>query len=105
MSQDYHQLMQEQLDGALDSEHQQELLKHLQSDAQAAEDQEQLEQVHHLLQSAPAMRASSRLAATIMATVPIALIPFAIFLHKEHVSPRSIIATIIAVTGVAMLVS
>jgi drug/metabolite transporter (DMT)-like permease len=43
-------------------------------------------------------------AATIMATVPITLIPFAIFLHKEHVSARSILATILAVAGVAMLV-
>jgi drug/metabolite transporter (DMT)-like permease len=44
------------------------------------------------------------IAATIMATVPITLIPFALFLHKEHVSSRAIVATIIAVAGVAMLV-
>ncbi|MBI1371433.1 MAG: EamA family transporter [Phycisphaera sp.] len=42
--------------------------------------------------------------ATIISTVPILLIPFAVFLHKEHVSPRAVLGALIAVAGVAMLV-
>jgi hypothetical protein len=67
MSQDYHQLMQQKLDGELDPKHEEQLLHYLQVDAQAAEEQAQLEQIHQVLRSAPAMRAPSRLAATIMA--------------------------------------
>lgn len=67
MSQDYRQLMQEKLDGELDSQTKEELLHHLQTDMQAAEEQMQLEQVHQVLSRAPALRAPSRLAATIMA--------------------------------------
>jgi hypothetical protein len=67
MSQDYRQLMQEKLDGELDPQNVEELLHHLQTNTQAAEEQVQLEQLHHVLNRAPSMRAPSRLAATIMA--------------------------------------
>ena len=42
--------------------------------------------------------------ATIISTVPILLIPFAVFLHKEHVSLRAMLGAVIAVAGVALLV-
>jgi len=44
-------------------------------------------------------------ASTIFALVPIFMIPFAVFLHKERVSPRSITGAFIAVFGVFLLVS
>lgn len=43
------------------------------------------------------------IASTIMSIVPVCLIPFAIFLHKEHVSVKAIIGALIAVLGVYFL--
>lgn len=45
------------------------------------------------------------IATTIFALVPICIIPFSIFLHKEHVSIRAIAGTLIAVLGVYLLTS
>ncbi len=44
-------------------------------------------------------------AATFLSLVPIFMIPFARFLHKEHVSLRAIVGTIVAVFGIYLLVS
>jgi len=44
-------------------------------------------------------------AATFLSLVPIFMIPFARFLHKEHVSLRAIIGTVIAISGIYLLVS
>ena len=44
-------------------------------------------------------------ASTIMSLVPITLIPFAIFLHKEHVSIHGFIGTMVAICGVLMLIN
>jgi drug/metabolite transporter (DMT)-like permease len=44
-------------------------------------------------------------ASTIMSLVPITLIPFAIFLHKEHVSIHGFIGTLVAICGVLMLIN
>ncbi len=44
-------------------------------------------------------------ASTIMSLVPITLIPFAIFLHKEHVSIHGLLGTITAIVGVLMLIN
>lgn len=42
-------------------------------------------------------------ASTIFSLVPVALIPFAIFLHKEHVSPKAIAGALLAVFGIFLL--
>jgi len=44
-------------------------------------------------------------AATFLSLVPIFMIPFAIFLYKEHVSVRAVIGTIVAVFGIYLLMS
>ena len=44
-------------------------------------------------------------AAAFLSLVPIFMIPFARFLHKEHVSLRAVIGTIVAVFGIYLLVS
>ena len=44
-------------------------------------------------------------AATFLSLVPIFMLPFARFLHKEHVSFRAVIGTFIAVFGIYLLVS
>lgn len=44
------------------------------------------------------------IASTIMSLTPITLIPFAIFLHKELVSFKAFIGTLIAIAGVVMLI-
>lgn len=44
-------------------------------------------------------------ATTIISTVPIFLIPFAIFLHKEHVSPKNVLATFLAFAGIYLMVN
>jgi len=64
---DYRHLIQENLDGALDADSAEELLQLLAQDEQVAEENAQLEQVHHVLSNAPHVRAPQRLAATIMA--------------------------------------
>lgn len=40
---------------------------------------------------------------TIAAMVPVVIIPFAIFIKKEHVSPRAIAGAMVAVAGVVLL--
>ncbi len=40
---------------------------------------------------------------TILATMPILILPFAVFLYREKVSPRAAIGAVVAVIGVAML--
>ena len=43
------------------------------------------------------------IAATLMATTPILVLPLLVFLEKEQVSARAIVGTVIAVAGVALL--
>lgn len=43
------------------------------------------------------------IAATLFSLTPICIIPFVIFLHKEHVSLRAIIGAVVAVSGVYLL--
>ena len=50
-----------------------------------------------------AQRAGTGIAATIVATVPIILIPVSIFLYHERVSLQEIIGSFVAVAGVALL--
>jgi len=57
-----------------------------------------------LLSLHPSMGTATGVSATIVATVPILLIPFAVFVHREHVSMRAMVGAVIAVVGVAMLV-
>jgi drug/metabolite transporter (DMT)-like permease len=49
--------------------------------------------------------ATAGVAATFLSLVPIFMLPFARFLHKEHVSFRAVIGTFIAVFGIYLLVS
>ncbi|MFH0782696.1 MAG: DMT family transporter [Pseudomonadota bacterium] len=46
---------------------------------------------------------SSGVASTFFALVPICIIPFSIYLHKEHVSLRAVVGAITAVGGVYLL--
>lgn len=46
---------------------------------------------------------STGIASTILSLVPIFLIPFAIFLHKEHVSNRALLGTVVAFCGILLL--
>lgn len=48
---------------------------------------------------------SSGVASTIFSLVPIFIIPFAIFIHREHVSLRAVIGACIAVFGIFLLTS
>jgi drug/metabolite transporter (DMT)-like permease len=48
---------------------------------------------------------STGVASTIFSLVPISIIPFSIFLHKEDVSLRAITGAIVAVSGVYLLTS
>lgn len=43
------------------------------------------------------------IAATLMATTPILILPFAVFIDHERLSPRTILGSLLAVAGVAML--
>lgn len=43
-------------------------------------------------------------AATVLSLVPIFIIPFSVFLHKEHVSLRAVVGALVAVFGVFLLV-
>ncbi|OEU82518.1 MAG: hypothetical protein BA873_16160 [Desulfobulbaceae bacterium C00003063] len=45
------------------------------------------------------------IASTFLSLVPICIIPFSIFLHKEHVSIRSFAGAAIAITGILLLMS
>lgn len=47
---------------------------------------------------------SAGVASTIMALTPVMLIPFAVFIHKEHVSIRAFGGTVIAFSGVVLLI-
>jgi len=47
---------------------------------------------------------STGVASTIMALTPVMLIPFAVFIHKEHVSPRALAGTVIAFSGIVLLI-
>lgn len=44
-------------------------------------------------------------AATILSLVPVCIIPFAVFIHKEHVSLRAVIGALVAFGGIYLLVS
>lgn len=44
-------------------------------------------------------------ASTILSLVPICIIPFSVFLHKEHVSLRAVCGAVIAVFGIYLLVA
>ena len=44
-------------------------------------------------------------AATILSLVPVAIIPFSIFIHKEYVSIRAITGALVAVFGIYLLVN
>lgn len=48
---------------------------------------------------------SAGVASTIMALTPVMLIPFAVFIHKEHVSLRALVGTIVAFSGIVLLIS
>jgi len=43
------------------------------------------------------------IASTILSLVPVALIPFAVFFHKEHVSIRAVLGALTAVFGIYLL--
>ncbi len=43
-------------------------------------------------------------ASTIMALTPVVLIPFAVFIHKEHVSLRALVGTVVAFSGIVLLI-
>lgn len=65
--------MQEKLDGVLAQEQELLLSQMLERDEEAAEEYARLEQVDHVLTRAPMLRASNRLAATIMARLAMQL--------------------------------
>lgn len=67
MTEQYNEMMQERLDGNLDEQAEEELLRHLQEEPEAAMHNASLEAVHDMLVRAPLVRAPNRLAATIMA--------------------------------------
>ncbi len=46
---------------------------------------------------------SAGVASTFFSLIPICIIPFSVYLHKEHVSVRAILGAVIAVLGVYML--
>lgn len=66
-------LMQHKLDGQLEAEQEHLLERLLARDEQAAEQYARLEEVDHVLTRAPLLRASNRLAATIMARLALQL--------------------------------
>jgi drug/metabolite transporter (DMT)-like permease len=47
---------------------------------------------------------SAGVASTIMALTPVVLIPFAVFIHKEHVSMRALVGTVVAFSGIVLLI-
>jgi anti-sigma factor RsiW len=65
--------MQEKLDGVLAQEQEHLLSQMLERDEEAAEEYARLEQVDHVLARAPVLRASNRLAVTIMARLAMQL--------------------------------
>ena len=47
---------------------------------------------------------TSGVASTILSLVPVCIIPFSVFLHKEYVSARAIVGALVAVFGIYLLV-
>ena len=47
--------------------------------------------------------AGTAVAATLMSTVPIMILPLVILVRKEHVGPRAVLGAVVAVAGVALL--
>jgi drug/metabolite transporter (DMT)-like permease len=47
--------------------------------------------------------ASTGVVATIIATMPVLILPFSIFLHRERASLRAVVGAILAVVGVGLL--
>ena len=47
---------------------------------------------------------SAGVASTIMALTPVMLIPFAVFIHNEHVSVRAFVGTLVAFSGIVLLI-
>jgi len=47
---------------------------------------------------------SAGVASTIMALTPVTLIPFAVFVHKEHVSSHALVGTVVAFAGIVLLI-
>lgn len=47
---------------------------------------------------------STGVATTILSLVPIFIIPFSVFIHKEHVSLRGILGSFIAIGGIVLLI-
>ena len=47
---------------------------------------------------------SAGVASTIMALTPVTLIPFAVLIHKEHVSARALVGTVVAFSGIVLLI-
>jgi len=37
-------------------------------------------------------------------SAPVTLIPFAVFIHKEHVSLRALVGTVVAFSGIVLLI-
>jgi anti-sigma factor RsiW len=91
--------MQERLDEELDEARARELVQHLESDAEAAEENQKLEQVHQLLDKAPPMRAPQRLAATIMARLTQTLKAQAM---KKDLAPDVRLALMLSVSTVTV---
>jgi drug/metabolite transporter (DMT)-like permease len=48
-------------------------------------------------------RAEAGVAATLMAMTPVFILPFAVWIEKERISPRAAIGALTAVGGVALL--
>lgn len=48
---------------------------------------------------------STGVAATILSLVPVCIIPFSVFLYKEHVSFKAVAGAVVAVMGIYLLVS
>jgi len=48
---------------------------------------------------------STGIASTFLSLVPVFIIPFSIFIHKEHVSFRAAVGAVIAVSGIYLLMS
>jgi drug/metabolite transporter (DMT)-like permease len=56
-----------------------------------------------LLSLVAARHTSAGIAATLMATVPVLVLPLVIFVRKERVSPRAALGAVVAVAGVALI--
>ncbi len=99
MSTYYQRLMQERLDNELDEALANELVQHLETDTDAAEENQKLEQVHTLLAKAPPVRAPQRLAATIMARLTRTLKAAAL---KQDLAPDVRMALMLSISTVTI---